>query len=135
MMQRCYDPNHKSYSAYAGRGINVCERWHTFENFLADMGEPPSDMSIDRRDNTKGYSPENCRWATKYEQANNRRDNFKVSAFGQSLTLAGWARATGLSKATIQYRLAKGMTPEEALSTEPKRKRLTTRKFVPPVVA
>jgi hypothetical protein len=73
MRQRCEDPRHKSYNRYGGRGIKVCERWQTFVNFLADMGPKPSDLQLERVDNEKGYEPGNCVWATRSEQAKNRR--------------------------------------------------------------
>lgn len=74
MMQRCYNPTLRAYAYYGGRGISVCERWHSFVNFLADMGEPPPGLSIDRYPNNDGnYEPGNCRWATPSEQAQNQR--------------------------------------------------------------
>jgi hypothetical protein len=75
MMQRCYNPNDSAHHYYGGRAvpITVCEDWHSFENFFADMGDPPDGWSIDRVDNDRDYSPGNCRWATSLEQVRNRR--------------------------------------------------------------
>lgn len=84
MRQRCGNPNDKDFANWGGRGITVCARWEDFTCFLADMGRRPSPAhSIDREDNSKGYSPENCRWATSAQQNRNTRNNLIVSAFGR----------------------------------------------------
>jgi hypothetical protein len=76
MIGRCYDPSEAGYPNYGGRGIEVCLRWRQSASaFYKDMGPPPEDMVLDRRDNNKGYSPSNCRWVTQAESGHNRRNN------------------------------------------------------------
>src|SRR5262249_55381349 len=108
MRDRCLNPNHPQDHRYGGRGITISERWNSFEAFLADMGEPPSPKySIDRIDNNKGYSPDNCRWATTKTQQRNLRSNRIIQFNNESRTLIEWAEITGIPYGTLQGRLNK----------------------------
>ena len=91
---RCLNPKNCNWARYGGKGIRLCERWAlSYRNFLADMGRKPTPKhSIDRLDYNGHYSPDNCRWATRIEQQNNRTDNRWIQFNGQTHTIAGWAR-------------------------------------------
>lgn len=125
MMSRCYQPSYPSYEHYQKLGITVCDRWRNgdgektaFECFLEDMGERPGETTLDRHPNNDGnYEPWNCRWATKREQANNRRTNKLFEYQGQMITFAELVRETGMDKELLRHRLLRaGWTLEEALA-------------------
>ena len=92
MVRRCTRPSSKDYKDYGGRGITVCERWLVFENFLGDMGVPADGMTLERKDNSLGYSPNNCKWASRLEQANNTRFNVTLFDGNEKLTMAQFSR-------------------------------------------
>lgn len=117
MKDRCLNPSHDSYGHYGAKGVTICERWLIFENFLADMGERPAGRySIDRIDNSRGYEPGNCRWATLKQQNENRRSNRLLTHDGLTLTLTDWAKRLGLSKQAISARLRAGWPVDRALA-------------------
>lgn len=119
MIARCSRKNADPLCLYLARGIDVCDRWrNSFEAFLADMGERPSDIhSIDRIDVNRDYCPENCRWATPKEQARNRRSNKTYTHDGQTMTLPEWAEKHGMAMRTLWARLNKGIPFHVAIST------------------
>lgn len=117
MLSRCGNQNAKAYKDYGGRGIKVCDRWQFFENFHAAMGDRPTPKhQIDRIDNEGPYSPENCRWALREQQAKNKRNTRLLTANGETLHLAEWARRLGCNPAAILARLATGMPETEAVT-------------------
>ena len=128
MMRRCYDPKTEGYSRYGARGIRVCERWHKFEEFYEDMGEPPKGMTLERLDNNGDYCKENCTWASYKTQARNRRDNHLVTWRGETKTVSEWCEITGLPRSTVQYRYRRGWPVEEML-TYPVGKRYQKRRW------
>ncbi len=119
MRNRCNNEANHAFKRYGGRGIKVCQRWDDFTLFLQDMGTRPSqDHSIDRIDNDAGYDPTNCRWATKKEQANNRRSNVIFEANGITQNVAQWASSAGVTTQTLHKRLKRGWTIEKAISAK-----------------
>lgn len=118
MKERCLNPENGSYPRYGGRGVTVCERWMSFKNFLADMGERPKGMTLERRDNDGNYEPDNCVWATPKQQARNRSDNRVITFQGETMILSDWADRTGISFGTLSGRLNKQhWSIERALTT------------------
>lgn len=117
MIQRCENPNAKNYDRYGGRGITVCDEWHDFQAFFRDMGSRPVGFSIERTDNSKGYSKGNCRWATTSQQNNNRRANRKFTINGRTQTIAEWAKEYGITWQVMKGRVKRGWTEEEAITT------------------
>ena len=116
MKDRCYQVTHKEYKRYGAAGIKVCKRWRdSFENFFADMGERPDGCSLERIDGEKNYTPKNCVWATKEQQANNRRNNRLIEFDGKTMTLAQWAKKTNIPASTIARRIDRGWDIERAL--------------------
>lgn len=116
MRQRCYNSSDAAYANYGGRGIRVCDSWiDNYDAFVSDMGEAPPNMSLDRIDNDKGYSKDNCRWATVSDQLNNQRRSKLLVIDGRCQTQAEWAAEKGLSQDTVAKRL-KRMSAELALT-------------------
>lgn len=124
MRERCLSKtdkfkNNQKYKNYLLRGITICDRWNKFENFYKDMGDPPNKAhSLDRIDNNGNYSPENCRWATQSEQANNKRNNRYLTYNSKTQTVANWSKELAIPIARLRSRMLKKWDIEKVLSTK-----------------
>lgn len=117
MMARCYNPKEPGYESYGAKGIKVCERWHDFANFYADMHPRPEGKSLDRYPNGAGdYGPDNCRWATSREQIINRCVTRWITFNGETLCMRDWAYRFNLRYSTLKTRIGKGYSIEQALT-------------------
>lgn len=116
MRARCENPNNEDFARYGARGIRVCERWQMFENFLADMGERPRGLTLDRIDNSGNYEPGNCRWASRTVQANNMRSMDPISLpDGTRISLSMACRMIGVERTTLRKRARRlGLTHQQA---------------------
>lgn len=119
MIARCYCSGSSGYKHYGGRGIQVCLRWRGpkgFALFLADMGERPDGMTLERIDYDGNYTPRNCRWAPQVEQVLNSRHNRCLTHRNETLSVSQWAKRLGVRAAVIHARLYYGWTEEESLT-------------------
>lgn len=117
MIQRCHNKNRDVYPLYGGRGIQVCDRWRDYSNFLADMGERPEGATLDRIDNNGDYTPQNCRWADHKTQTRNSRASTPITYQGKTQTLTEWAQEIGISPKTLSSRLNYcGMSVSDAMT-------------------
>lgn len=125
MKDRCCNPKSKYWDRYGERGISVCDEWrNSFESFQswAMSNGYKENLTIDRIDNSKGYSPDNCRWATYKEQENNRSNNRLLEHSGEVHTISEWGEITGIGQRLISQRLYHGWNIERALTQKPKRR-------------
>ena len=117
MKSRCLNPSNTYWHRYGGRGIGLCNEWLEFEQFYADMGEPPSlKHTLGRIDNNSGYSSQNCRWETKEQQDNNKVLNHFVEIGGVRKTLTQWGRLNGINPSTVLSRISYGWSEFDAVT-------------------
>ena len=118
MKARCHNPKNHAYARYGGRGIFVCNEWlSNFDKFFEDMGPKPEGMDLDRIDNDKGYSKENCRWISRTENTRNTRRTVFFNVNGTMMKVHQIAEATGHKESTISYRIKSGLSVEKVMST------------------
>jgi hypothetical protein len=116
MLARCNNPKNKDWSRYGGRGVSVCNRWHTFENFFSDMGYRPAGLSIDRIDTNGNYEPDNCRWVDMKTQNRNRRSQKLLTHNNKTQCVSAWAEELGITRGTLQSRLSRGLSDSDVLT-------------------
>lgn len=123
MKRRCMNPSYKRYKDYGGRGITVCDRWiESFENFIADMGERPEGLTLDRKNNELGYFKENCQWATHEQQHNNTRRNIIVTFKDQQMTIPQLSIMVGVPYGMLRQRIVnRNWSVEDAVNIPRKR--------------
>jgi len=120
MMDRCYKKNNDHYYLYGGKGKTVCDRWHDPNNFIKDMYPTYKDgLQIERVDNDGNYSPENCKWATRAEQAKNRSNHRYITYKGETHIMAYWSKKYDIKQSTLDERIKRGWSVEKALTTPP----------------
>lgn len=125
MIQRCHNPSDQDYPRYGAQGVYVCDRWRFGENgasgfalFMQDIGQyARRNLTLDRIDNSKGYEPNNVRWATAKEQANNRRSTKMLTIDGDTRPLSEWCSMYNIGPKTVLYRLKQGMSHAAAITT------------------
>lgn len=120
MIQRCSNENNDSYKTYGAKGVFVCEEWKQFDSFCnwAMVSGYSDTLSIDRIENDKGYTPQNCRWATPQEQTDNRSCTRFISFNGKTQTLKRWSEETGIPYKNLLWRVDQGWSIEKALTTK-----------------
>lgn len=128
MRARCLYPSHRNYKDYGARGITFCDRWNSFENFLADMGKRPEGMNLDRIDTNGNYKPSNCRWTDEKTQQRNRTNNLYVMVNGTSRLLIEWCEENDVKYSSVISRVRRGWTLEEAISKPIKKGNYAKRK-------
>jgi hypothetical protein len=113
MIWRCHNPNSQSFYLYGQRGVTVCERWRSsFSNFLADMGERPKGLELDRIDNNGHYEPNNCHWVPRHENMMNRRNTAVLTVGNETHSVYEWSKKLGFSTGVLRYRIKQGWPPE-----------------------
>lgn len=115
VVQRCTNKNAVTWPYYGARGITIDQRWLVFENFLQDMGEAPAKLTLERRKNDGNYEKDNCYWATRKEQAQNRRSSIMITRNERTQCLKAWCEELLVDYDAVGHRMRRGMTFEEAI--------------------
>lgn len=124
MMQRCLDKDNRQYKNYGGRGITPSDEWLVFDNFFKDMGERPAGLTLERINNNDGYSKQNCKWADRTEQNNNKRNSIRIIVNGNEMSLLTFSMNSGINYKVLWSRIFRdGMTPEESIAIPAQKRR------------